>query len=116
LHKSNGQLEKWKLQIDEFLKEKLKIELHPDKSNIISLSKGIDFVGFRNFYYFRLLRRRNIRKIRNNINMYNEGLIDCNKIFEIMQGWQAYACWGNTYRLREMILRELEKPNLYINV
>jgi len=60
LHNSKQQLEEWKTQINNFLKEKLKLELHPNKSKIIPLSKGIDFVGFRNFYYFKLLRKRNI--------------------------------------------------------
>ncbi|MFC1682443.1 RNA-directed DNA polymerase, partial [Nanoarchaeota archaeon] len=59
LHKSKEQLYNWKKEIYKFLKEKLKLELHPDKSQVISLSKGIDFVGFRNFYYFKLLRKRN---------------------------------------------------------
>ena len=64
LHESKEQLEKWKEQIQTFLEENLKIELHKDKSKTISLSKGIDFVGFRNFYYFRVLRKRNIRRIK----------------------------------------------------
>ncbi|PIN94958.1 hypothetical protein COU53_01510 [Candidatus Pacearchaeota archaeon CG10_big_fil_rev_8_21_14_0_10_30_48] len=62
LHKSKEELEIWKKEIENFLRERLKLELHPDKSKIINLSKGIDFVGFRNFYYFRLLRKRNIFK------------------------------------------------------
>ena len=51
LHDSKSQLEIWKNEIDNFLRDKLKLELHPQKSKIISLSRGIDFVGFRNFYY-----------------------------------------------------------------
>ena len=62
LHASKPQLENWKGQIDAFLKRELGLELHPEKSRIISLSSGVDFVGYRNFYHFRLLRRKNIRK------------------------------------------------------
>ena len=57
LHQSREQLETWKTQINLFLINELKLELHPDKSRVIPLSRGIDFVGFRNFYHFRLLRR-----------------------------------------------------------
>jgi len=53
LHKSKLQLEKWKQEINEFLKKELKLELHQEKSRILPLSRGIDFVGFRNFYYVR---------------------------------------------------------------
>jgi hypothetical protein len=42
LHNSKEQLEKWKSEINDFLNNELRIELHPDKSKIISLSKGID--------------------------------------------------------------------------
>ncbi len=63
LHHSREQLEIWKQEINEFLRKELKLELHPEKSYISSLSRGIDFVGFRNFYYFRLLRKRNIKNI-----------------------------------------------------
>jgi retron-type reverse transcriptase len=49
LHISKEQLEIWKGEIDEFLKRELRLELHEEKSRIISLSRGVDFVGFRNF-------------------------------------------------------------------
>jgi RNA-directed DNA polymerase len=35
LHENEEQLKEWKTQIDEFLRQELKIELHPDKSRII---------------------------------------------------------------------------------
>ena len=37
LHESEKQLELWKEKIDKFLREKLKLELHPQKSKIIPL-------------------------------------------------------------------------------
>lgn len=58
-HNSREQLSIWKEEINKFLKEELKLELHQEKSRIIPLSRGIDFVGFRNFYYYKLLRKRN---------------------------------------------------------
>ena len=64
LHNSKSQLEAWKSAINNFLKEKLKLELHPEKSRTVLLSNGVDFVGFRNFYYYKLLRKRNIKLLR----------------------------------------------------
>ena len=109
LHNSKKQLEKWKIEIDNFLKEKLKLELHPDKSKIIPLSRGIDFVGFRNFYYFKLLRKRNIRKMLKKIDSYKNTTISNEKILESFQGWQAYAKWANTIKLRKNILIQINK-------
>ncbi len=109
LHNSKSQLRGWKGEINGFLKKELRLELHPDKSRIISLSRGIDFVGFRNFYYFKLLRKRNIKKIENKIKLFFDGRISYEKIMEIYQGWSGYAKWANAYKLRNIILKEAVK-------
>ncbi len=101
LHSSKSQLKMWKAEIDEFLKNKLKLELHPEKSKISSLSKGIDFVGFRNFYYRKLLRKRNIRTMSAKIEQYKQGKLSYDKLLECFQGWNAYVKWADTYKLRK---------------
>src|SRR3989344_3231576 len=75
LHSSKEHLRYWKEQIEEFLINELKLKLHLDKSKLISLSKGIDFVGFRNFWYFKLLRKRNVKKMKNKIKEFYEELM-----------------------------------------
>ncbi|MEK6856101.1 MAG: reverse transcriptase/maturase family protein [Nanoarchaeota archaeon] len=107
LYSSKDQLEKWKIEIDNFLRDKLYLELHPDKSKIISLSRGVDFVGFRNFYHFRLLRKRNIRQILTKIKRYKNKEISKEKILECFQGWNAYAKWANTFILRKSIVKRI---------
>jgi retron-type reverse transcriptase len=106
LHESKLQLKIWKVQISDFLKCILKLELHPDKSQIIPLSRGIDFVGFRNFYHFRLLRKRNIKKVRQKIKQFDEETLTKEKLKESLNGWRAYAKWANSYNLRR---------NLFVN-
>jgi len=108
LHQSKEQLEKWKNQINIFLKEQLKIELHSEKSKIVSLSFGIDFVGFRIFYHYKLLRKRNIIKISLKIIQYKEGEISKEKILEIFQGWNAYARWANSFNLKKQLMQKFK--------
>jgi len=108
LHSSKEQLEIWRQQIDEFLENKLKLELHPDKSKIIPLSKGIDFVGFRNFYYYRLLRKRNIKNIQRKIELLNRGELIYEKFIQSFQGWNAYAKWANSCNLATRIIKEIK--------
>lgn len=103
LHNSKKQLEIWKEQINLFLKGRLKLQLHPNKSRIIPLSKGIDFVGFRNFDYHKLLRKRNIRNMKRKINLYKRDKINFSQIFDSYQGWQAYANWANSHKLKQKI-------------
>lgn len=108
LHKSKKQLQIFKREINKFLQNKLKIELHPDKSRIINLSRGVDFVGFRNFYFHRLLRKRNIKNMKRKLRHFNEYKIDYSKFLEIFQGWKAYADWSNSYRLVNSLIREIK--------
>ncbi|MDD5133357.1 MAG: reverse transcriptase domain-containing protein [Candidatus Nanoarchaeia archaeon] len=104
LHPSKEQLKIWKEQINNFLNKELKLELHSEKSKIISLSKGIDFVGFRNFYYHKLLRKRNIRKILFRISQYKNNEIIYDNLLESFNGWNAYAKWADSYKLRSGII------------
>ena len=107
LHRSARKIEAWKSKIDAFLLEKLKIQLHPNKSRVIPISRGIDFVGFRNFYHYRLLRKRNIRSMIKKVKLYEKGVYCFEDIFYIYKGWQAYAKWGNTYKLRKEIKEDI---------
>jgi len=107
LHSSQKQLKIWKTEINAFLKEKLIIELHQQKSRIIPLSRGIDFIGFRNLPHCKLLRARNIRGMKRKIGLFKEGIIDFRTLMESYQGWQAYAKWANTHKLRKQIKKEI---------
>jgi len=109
LHYSKEQLKIWKKEIEIFLKSKLKLELHPDKSKIINLSRGVDFVGFRNFYNNKLLRKRNIRNIKRKIDLFNQGKISESKFSEVWQGWCAYANWANSYNLIKNLKKLIKK-------
>jgi len=109
LHESKEQLEEWKEEISKFLKENLELELHPQKSKICSLSNGVDFIGFRSFYHFRLPRKRNILKMKKKIKDFSDAKRGYKEMMEIYQGWQAYAKWANTHKLRKEIVKEIYK-------
>ncbi len=112
LHEDKGVLENCKGQIKKYLTN-LKLELHSDKSKVYSMYKGVEFLGFRSFYHYRLLRKRNVnlfrRKIVRLLAKFEKGLVGEDKISETVDGWFAYARWGNTYKLRRSIARNLEK-------
>ena len=107
LHESKEQLNLWKEQIRLFLKESLNLELHPQKSRIISLSRGIDLVGFRIFYHHKLLRKRNLRSINSKILEFSNGNLSFPELLETFQGWQAHSKWANTFKLRKKIVRRI---------
>lgn len=113
LHHSKKQLEDWKKQIDYFLKSKLKIELHKDKSKVLNLEKGINFLGFRTFYYHKLLRKSNLDNFEIKFNelkiMYKEGLITREKVVESFEGWLTYANCANTFKHRRHRIKLFNK-------
>jgi len=117
LHNDKAILEFYKREIDNFLKDNLKIELHKDKSKIVSLDKGVTFLGFRIFYYHKLLKKSNIRKIKNNLRMFKENFdkskIDYDKIYDSFEGWIEYVKHANTYKFRKKFAKEIENsfPN-----
>ncbi len=60
---SRGWLEGQVLRIREFLWERLRLELHPDKVSIKTLASGVDFLGWVHFSNHRVLRTTTKRRI-----------------------------------------------------
>lgn len=110
-------LEEYKERIDSFLKEELLIELNHDKSKIKPLSRGIEFLGYRNYAYHKLLRMRNIRRAYKRLEEHKkehaETRISYDKAYASIAGWLAYAKKANTYKLRKKMVHQFEEefPN-----
>ncbi len=103
LYDNKQVLEEWKAQIDDFLRRQLKQELHPEKSNIYPLHRGITFLGFRIFFHFKLLKKSNIKSIKQRVkefrSAYQKGYTTKEEIESKMNGWFAYAMHGDTHKL-----------------
>lgn len=119
LHKRKKLLELHKERIKRYL-EVLKLELHPDKSSIIPLNKGVTFLGYRIFYHHKLLRKRNFRtfqrKFEEKLNLYKEGIISKKDLISQLEGWFGYALWANTYKVRKKMLAEIERIKPLLNI
>ncbi|MBT3406275.1 hypothetical protein HN419_03840 [Candidatus Woesearchaeota archaeon] len=109
---SKKKLQDYKLKIDKFLQEKLSLQAHPEKSRIILLQKGVEFLGLRIFPYHKLLKKKNLgkfeRKLKELLFEYNLKLTEYDQIYDFLEGWCAYAKNANTYKLREKILEQTE--------
>ena len=119
LHESKEQLEEWKAEIDKFLREKLKIELHPSKSHVLRLNSGINFLGFRVFYDFKLIRKSNLKNFERKFNnlriVFDEGIISREQALESLEGWLAYCSYADTFKYRKHIVRNFNKYFSYGN-
>lgn len=108
LHRDKRVLEKWEHEISLFLIEKLKIELHPEKTRIVPLRRGITFLGFRIFSKYRLLKKSNARRIWKRLNKfkqkYDKGEMTRAEVVLSLEGWLAYAEFANTYKFRKRVV------------
>ena len=107
LHKDKKVLLESRSKIEKYLKN-LRLELHPEKSEIYPLRNGITFLGYRIFYHYKLLRKRNINhflmKLNEKINLYRCGLIEKEDLESFLQGWFGYSKFANTYKFRKKII------------
>jgi len=109
---SKEKLEKYKTEIDKFLKL-IKLELHPQKSKVMPLHKGVKFLGFRIFYRYKLPKESNLRTAKKRIEhfteMYKDSLMTKDDIFHYLSGWNAYAMHASTYKFRRAMMKNLRK-------
>jgi hypothetical protein len=107
-HRDKTVLKIWKEEVEGFLNRELKVELHPQKTRIIELKRGITMLGFRIFYHHRLLKKSNARRIWKRINKFEEkrvrGEMTEEDALKSLAGWIAYAEFANTYELRKRIV------------
>lgn len=90
--------------------KRLKLELHPDKSQIYITTKGIKFLGYKIYPTHRLVITQNIRRFRHRVKKYfgllESGQITMTKIIRSVQSWLGYAIHADTFKLRRNILSE----------
>ncbi len=105
LGNSEEMLRDYKTKITGFLGKSLKLDLHPEKSNVYSLCNGVRFLGFRIFYHYKIPRKSNIRKMEKRLSVlksrYERGEISFEDITKSFQSWMGYAMQGDTYKIRK---------------
>ena len=114
-HKSKKRLEYLKGRIRECLNQKLKIELHPEKSKILPLRNGITFLGYRVFYHYTLLNKRNIKNIMKKLLLFKENVTGKEDFHNSLVGWEGYAKSANSYKLRREVVNKIYSKSINLN-
>ena len=74
-----------------FLRDNLKLELHPNKIVLKKYRQGLDFLGYIALPHYNILRtktkNRMIRKFKKKVEDYNEGLISKEKLNQSLQSY-----------------------------
>ena len=85
-------------EIDRFLLENLKLNLHPDKVYIKTFASGVDFLGWVNFPNYRVLRTATKRRM-------VKALAGSEKDLAVLVSYQGLLKHGNAHKLSQLIDR-----------
>ncbi|MCC7160638.1 group II intron reverse transcriptase domain-containing protein [Candidatus Nomurabacteria bacterium] len=86
-------------KMKEFLKNKLKLQMHPGKVFIKTLASGVDFLGWVNFSKHRILRTTTKRRMLKNLKQ--------NPKEETKQSYLGMLSHGNTRKLKRKIVNNI---------
>lgn len=78
--------------IQNFLQDKLKLELHPKKANVFPINKGIDFLGYVVYNHYKLLRKATVKRFLKRIRSKSLSAAS-------ISSWLEYVRFANSYRL-----------------
>lgn len=91
VHPERAYLERMLPLIQEFVVERLRLVVHPNKIILRKFSQGIDFLGYVLLPHYRVLRtktkRRMFQRMSQQVADFNEGLVDD---FSLQQSLQSY--------------------------
>lgn len=91
LHDDKDHLEALRPQITTFLKDRLHLELHPDKISIATIASGIDFLGWIHFPHHRVLRTATKRRMLKNLKTRGNS--------QSIASYTGMLSYGNTHKL-----------------
>lgn len=94
--------------IGQFLKEKLKLTLHPDKIIIRKYHQGVDFLGYVILPHYRVLRtktkRRIFKKIKKRRWEFKNGLISEKSFDQSLQSYLGILKHCRGYEIKKRII------------
>lgn len=96
-------LEKLIPLMDNFLRDVLEVGLHPDKVEMLTYAKGVDFLGYVIFPTHTLMRKRTKKRIERRfeekIQNYRKGKMDKEKINATLYSYLGVLSHANAYKL-----------------
>ena len=95
LSESKKYLKNVLIKFEQFLTEKLHLQLHPDKVYIKTYSLGVDFLGWIHFPYHRVIRTSTKRKIIKSTKWYPRP--------STINSYSGLLKHGNTYNLKKKL-------------
>ncbi len=102
-----GKQELWRIKevIAGFLKAKLDLSLHPKKANVFPIETGIDFLGFRIFPDYSVLRQSTLKRFVKKMKRKNGDEVAAGKSFDSFAAFASQGrCWQTLQNLETRFL------------
>lgn len=103
------------LKISQFLKQELKLQLHPKKVSIQTFASGVDFLGYVIFPDHIILRtktkQRMMRKIKENYRLYKNGEITQENFKQFLQSYLGILKHCRSHQLKLDIIQLIKNYN-----
>lgn len=101
-------------QIDAFIEERLHLHLNP-KTTIIAAKNGVDFVGYRHFPAFRILRKGATRRIKKLLRAFETGEVDEELFDRSIESRIGHAKHADTFNLCAELRQEIKQTKIITN-
>ena len=101
-------------QIDAFIEERLYLHLNP-KTTIIAAKNGVDFVGYRHFPAFRILRKGATRRIKKLLHAFETGEVDEELFDRSIESRIGHAKHADTFNLCAELRQEIKQTKIITN-
>ena len=101
-------------KIDAFIEERLHLHLNP-KTTIIAAKNGVDFVGYRHFPAFRILRKGATRRIKKLLHAFATGEVDEELFDRSIESRIGHAKHADTFNLCAELRQEIKKTKIITN-
>lgn len=121
LHQSKTYLHKLRKEIDEYFRTKLKLTIKENWQVFPTFKRGLDYVGYRSFLEFTLLRKSTCKNFKVKMVAINKKRLNGQELtysewcsINSYKGWLKHC---DSYRLQQKYLMPLEKyaENYYLN-
>ena len=97
-----NELNQAKQQIEIYLRDVLKLKM--SKCDLFRTTQGVDFLGYRHFKNYKLLRKRTAKRVKKRLPVilrkYKEGKITQEKFRSCIESAYGWVKWANTYNFQ----------------
>lgn len=97
--------------LQKFLKENLRLDLHPNKISVRKYGQGIDFLGYVILPHCTLVRKKTwkriLRKFKEKIAACKDGRISAETLNQSLQPYLGMLSHANSYKLRNYLMNQI---------